>query len=86
MIESLRSKPYDYLRIVVSLLPDELPADTSLEDMPNDELLVALDQLMQASITQEQSMSSDNAAVYEFLHTVKLAMRTSKDECQAKPL
>ena len=57
-----------------------------VSDMPNDELLVALDQLMQASITQEQSMSSDNAAVYEFLHTVKLAMRTSKDVCQMQSL
>jgi hypothetical protein len=55
-------------------------------DMPTDELLVALDQLMQANITQEQSMSSNKAAVYEFLQTVKLAMRTPEDVCQVKPL
>ena len=55
-------------------------------DMPTDELLVALDQLMQANITQEQSMSSNKAAVYEFLQTVKLAMRTPEAVCQVKPL
>jgi hypothetical protein len=55
-------------------------------DMPTDGLLVALDQLMQANITQEQSMSSGKAAVYEFLQTVKLAMRTPEDVCQVKPL
>ena len=55
-------------------------------DMPTDGLLVALDQLMQANITQEQSMSSNIAAVYEFLQTMKLAMRTPKDVCQVKPL
>jgi hypothetical protein len=54
--------------------------------MPTDEILVALDQLMQASITQEQSMSSDNTAVYKFLQAVKLAMRASKDVCQVKSL
>ena len=57
-----------------------------VSDMPTDELVVALDQLMQASATQGQSMSSDIAAGYKFLQTVKLAMRTSKDECQVKPL
>jgi len=31
-------------------------------------------------------MSSDIVAGYEFLQTVKLAMRTSKDVCQVKPL
>jgi hypothetical protein len=54
--------------------------------MPTDGLLVALDQLMQANITQEHSMSSNKAAVYEFLQTVKLAMRTPEDVCQVKPL
>lgn len=57
-----------------------------VSDMPTDEILVALDQLMQASITQEQSRSSDNAAVYKFLQAVKLAMRASKDVCQVKSL
>jgi len=57
-----------------------------VSDMPTDELLVALDQLMQASTTQGQSLSSAIAAGYEFLQTVKLAMRTSKDVCQVKPL
>ena len=55
-------------------------------DMPTDGLLVALDQLLQANSTQEQSMSSNRAAVYEFLQTVKLAMRTPKDVCKVKPL
>ena len=54
--------------------------------MPTDGLLVALDQLMQANITQEQSMSSGKAAVYEFLQTVKLAMRTPEDVRQVTPL
>ena len=49
-----------------------------VSDMPNDELLVALDQLMQASSAQGQGMSSDIVASYEFLQTVKLAMQTSK--------
>ena len=57
-----------------------------VSDMPTDELVVALDQLMQASATQGQGMSSDIAASYEFLQTLKLAMRTSKDTCQVKPL
>jgi hypothetical protein len=57
-----------------------------VSDMPTDEILVALDQLMQASIKEEQSRSSDNAAVYKFLHAVKLAMRASKDVCQVKAL
>ena len=55
-------------------------------DMPTDGLLVVLDQLMQANITQEGSMSSNKAAVYEFLQTVKLAMRTPEAVCQVKPL
>ena len=45
---------------------------------PTDELVVALDQLMQASTAQVQRMSSDIVAGHEFLQTVKLAMRTSK--------
>ena len=52
-------------------------------DMPTDGLLVALDQLMQANITQEQSMSSNKAAVYEFLQALKRAMQTSRDMDQA---
>ncbi len=61
-------------------------SDGQVSEMPTDELLVALDQLIQASAAQGQSMSSDIAAGYKFLQTVKLAMRTSKDECQVKPL
>jgi hypothetical protein len=47
-------------------------------DMPTDELIVALDHLIQASTTQRQDMSSDIAAGYEFLQTVKQAMWSSK--------
>ena len=57
-----------------------------VSDMPTDELLVALDQLMQANITQEQSMSCSIAAVYEFLQTMKLAMQTPEDVRQVEPL
>ena len=57
-----------------------------VSDMPTDELVVALDQLMQASATQGQGMSSGSVAGYEFLQTVKRAMRTSKDVCQVRPL
>jgi len=60
--------------------------DGQVSDMPTDELVVAFDQLMQASTAQGQGMSSDIVAGYEFLQTVKLAMRTSKDACQVKPL
>ena len=49
-----------------------------VSDMPTEELVVALDQLMQASTAQGQGMSSDIVAGYEFLQTVKLAMQTSK--------
>ena len=49
-----------------------------VSDMPTDELVFALDQLMQASTAQGQGMSSDIVAGYEFLQTVKLAMQTSK--------
>jgi hypothetical protein len=38
------------------------------------------------SPSQEQSMPSDNTAVYKFLQAVKLAMRASKDVCQVKSL
>ena len=57
--------------------------DGRVSDMPTDELLVALDQLMQGSTAQGQSMSSDKAAVYEFLQALKQAMRTSRDMGQA---
>jgi len=49
-----------------------------VSDMRTDELRVALERLMQAS-TRQQNMPSDNAAVYDFLQAVKLAMRASKD-------
>ena len=60
--------------------------DGRVSEMPTDELLIALDQLMQASTAPGQSVSSDKAAVYEFLQTVKLAMRTPEAVCQVKPL
>ncbi len=57
--------------------------DGRVSEMPTDELLIALDQLMQGSTAPEQSVSSDKAAVYEFLQTLKRAMRTSRDVYQA---
>jgi hypothetical protein len=57
--------------------------DGQVSDVPTDELVVALDHLMQRSITQGQSMSSDKAAVYEFLQALKRAMQTSRDMGQA---
>jgi len=57
--------------------------DGRVSEMPTDELLIALDQLMQASTAPGQSVSSDKAAVYEFLQTLKRAMRTSRDVYQA---
>ena len=51
-----------------------------VSDLPTEEIRVALDQLMQASITQEQSMVSDKAAVSQFLQAVKLAMRAPKEQ------
>ena len=68
--------------LVASLIRD----NERVWEMPTDELLVALDPLMQACITQEQSTSPNDAAVYAFLQTVKLAMRTSKDVCQVNSL
>jgi hypothetical protein len=50
--------------------------------MPTDELLVAIDHLMQAGIAQGQSKPCDKAAVYEFLHTLKRTMQTSRDMSQ----
>jgi hypothetical protein len=52
-------------------------------DVPTDELVVALDYVMQANTAQGQSISSDKAAVYEFLQALKRAMRTSRDMSQA---
>lgn len=57
-----------------------------VSDMPTDGLLVALDQLMQASTTQGQGLSFDIVAGYEFLQTLKQAMRISKDASQGKSL
>ena len=53
--------------------------DGQVSDMPTDELLVALDQVTRGSSTQEQNISSDNEAIYEFLQTLKRTMRTSLD-------
>jgi hypothetical protein len=50
-----------------------------VSEMPTDEILIALDQLLQASSTREQSMSCDNAACYEFLQAVKLTMQAVKE-------
>ena len=57
--------------------------DGQVSDVPTDELVVALDHLMQGSTAQGQSMSSNKAAVYEFLQALKQAMRTSRDMGQA---
>ena len=57
--------------------------DGRVSEMPTDELLVAIDHLMQAGIAQGQSISSDKAAVYEFLQTLKWTMRTPRDAGQA---
>jgi hypothetical protein len=53
--------------------------DGQVSDVSTDELVVALDHLMQRSTAQRQSMSADKAAVYEFLQALKRAMRTAKD-------
>ncbi|TMF43921.1 MAG: hypothetical protein E6I32_15865 [Chloroflexi bacterium] len=53
--------------------------DGRVLELPTDELLVALDQLRQASTVQGQNNYSDKATVYEFLQTVKRTMRTSKE-------
>jgi hypothetical protein len=53
--------------------------DGEVSDMPTGELLVAIDHLMQAGISQGQSLSSDKAVVYEFLQTLKRTMQTSRD-------
>jgi len=42
-------------------------------------LLVAIDHLMQAGIAQGQSISSDKAAIYEFLQTLKQTTQTSRN-------
>jgi hypothetical protein len=57
--------------------------DGQVSLVPTDELVVALDHLMQRSTAQGQSMSADKAAVYEFLQALKQAMRTSRDMDQA---
>lgn len=57
--------------------------DVRVSEMPTDELLVAIDHLMQAGSAQGQSISSDKAAVYEFLQTLKRTMRTPRDAGQA---
>ncbi len=54
-----------------------------VSDVPTDELVVALDHLMQGSTAQGHSMSSDKAAVYEFLQALKRAKRTSRGMGQA---
>jgi hypothetical protein len=57
--------------------------DRCVSQMPTDELLVALDHLLQAGIAQGQSISCDKAAVHEFLQTLKRTMQTSRDLSQA---
>jgi hypothetical protein len=57
--------------------------DGQVSDLPTDELLVALDHLIQAGTAQKPSTSSDKAAVCEFLQTLKRSMRTSRDMRQA---
>ena len=54
--------------------------DGRVSEMPTDELMVAIDHLMQGGVAQGQSISSDKAAVYEFLQTLKQTMRESRDE------
>ena len=56
--------------------------DGRVLELPTDELLVALDQLRQASTVQGQNNYSDKATVYEFLQTVKRTMRTSREDYQ----
>jgi hypothetical protein len=51
-------------------------SDGRLSEMPTDELLSSLEQLMQASIAQEPNASADTGAVSAFLQTVKRTMRT----------
>ena len=53
--------------------------DGRVLELPTDELLVALDQVTRGSSTQEQNISSDKEAIYEFLQTLKRTMRTSLD-------
>jgi hypothetical protein len=55
-----------------------------VSEIPTEKILVALDQLRQASILQEQSISSDKVSVYQFLQAVKLAMRAAKDGSQVQ--
>jgi len=49
-----------------------------VSDMPTDELLVALNQMVQGSTLEGQSMPSDNAGAYGFLQALKRAMQTAK--------
>ena len=48
--------------------------DGQVSALPTEELLVALDQLIQASSAQEHSISSTQAAVYGFLQAIRQAM------------
>src|SRR2546430_9111833 len=52
--------------------------DGRVSEMPIDELLVAIEHLMQAGIAQGQSISSDKAAVYEFLQTLKRDRKSTR--------
>jgi hypothetical protein len=56
--------------------------DGCISAMPTDELLVALDHLLQAGSAQGQSISCDQAAVYEFLQTLKRTMQTARHMSQ----
>ncbi len=53
--------------------------DGCVSTMPTDELLVALDHLLQAGIAQGQCTSCDKASVSEFLQALKRTMQTAKD-------
>jgi hypothetical protein len=57
--------------------------DGRVLELPTAELLVALDQLEQASSVQRQSNTSDKVTVHEFLQAVKWIMRRSRQDCQA---
>ena len=58
VIEKLRDeRPHDYLKIVVSLLPDEAVPETTLEDLTDDELTTVLNAVR--SLIAEKSTVAD---------------------------
>src|SRR5438034_10579293 len=61
VVERLRTeKPYDYLRIVVSLLPSEVPVGLRIEDMTDDELDAFL-RILKPMIAQAQAAQANEA-------------------------